>query len=35
VVDHARPVIRPIQITGLDEVLALFNSVEDALHTSR
>jgi anti-sigma B factor antagonist len=35
VVDHTRPVIRPIQITGLDEVLALFNSVEDALHTSR
>ena len=32
VVDHARPVIRPIQTTGLDEVLALFDSVEDALH---
>lgn len=31
VVDHARPVIRPIQITGLDAVLTLFDSVEDAL----
>jgi anti-sigma B factor antagonist len=32
VVDHTRPVIRPIQVTELDEVLALFNSVEHALH---
>ena len=32
VVDHTRPVIRPIQMTGLDEVLALFVSIEDALH---
>ena len=31
VVDHTRPVIRPIEVTGLDEVLALFNTVEDAL----
>jgi anti-sigma B factor antagonist len=31
VVDHTRPVIRPIQVTGLDEVLALFDTVEDAL----
>lgn len=32
VVDHTRPVIRPIQITGLHKVLALFDTVEDALH---
>ncbi|MDQ3898934.1 MAG: STAS domain-containing protein [Actinomycetota bacterium] len=31
VVDHARPVIRPIEVTGLDEALALFHTVEDAL----
>lgn len=31
VVDHTRPVIRPIQVTGLDDVLALFDTVEDAL----
>jgi anti-sigma B factor antagonist len=31
VVDHTRPVIRPIEVTGLDDVLALFNTVEDAL----
>ena len=31
VVDHTRPVVRPIEVTGLDEVLALFNTVEDAL----
>ncbi len=31
VVDHTRPVIRPIEITGLDDVLALFNTLEDAL----
>ncbi|WP_189211122.1 MULTISPECIES: anti-sigma factor antagonist [Actinokineospora] len=31
VVDHARPVIRPIEIVGLDQVLALFHTVEDAL----
>jgi anti-sigma B factor antagonist len=31
VVDHNRPVIRPIEVTGLDEVLALFDTVEDAL----
>jgi anti-sigma B factor antagonist len=33
VVDHTRPVIRPIEVTGLDEVLALFDTVEDALHS--
>jgi anti-sigma B factor antagonist len=31
VVDHNRPVIRPIQISGLDDVLALYHSLEDAL----
>jgi anti-sigma B factor antagonist len=32
VVDHTRPVIRPIEMTRLDNVLALFDTVEDALH---
>jgi anti-sigma B factor antagonist len=32
VVDHTRPVIRPIEVTGLDDVLALFPTVEEALH---
>lgn len=31
VVDNTRPVIRPIQITGLGEVLALFDTVTQAL----
>ncbi|SMD25001.1 STAS domain-containing protein [Kibdelosporangium aridum] len=31
VVDSNRPVIRPIEITGLDSVLALFHSVDEAL----
>ncbi|MBV8996353.1 MAG: anti-sigma factor antagonist [Pseudonocardiales bacterium] len=31
VVDQTRAVIRPLQITGLDEVLALYYSVEEAL----
>lgn len=31
VVDHNRPVIRPIEIVGFDQVLALFNTVDDAL----
>ena len=31
VVDHTRPVIRPIEIVGLDNVLALYESVDDAL----
>ncbi|MEV6429702.1 anti-sigma factor antagonist [Nocardia sp. NPDC051463] len=30
-VDHNRPVIRPIEITGLEELLALYHSVEEAL----
>ena len=31
VVDHTRPVVRPIEIVGLDNVLALYRSVGDAL----
>jgi anti-sigma B factor antagonist len=31
VVDHTRPVIHPIQITGLGDVLALFDTIEQAL----
>jgi len=31
VVDHTRPVLHPIKVTGLDDVLALFNTVEDAV----
>jgi anti-sigma B factor antagonist len=31
VVDHARPVIRPLQLSGLDNVLALFHDVAGAL----
>lgn len=31
VVDENRPVIRPIEIVGLDNVLALYHSVSDAL----
>jgi anti-sigma B factor antagonist len=31
VVDHNRPVIRPIEVTGLDDVLALFYTVDEAL----
>jgi anti-sigma B factor antagonist len=33
VVDHTRPVIRPIELTGLDDVLSLFDTVDDALHS--
>jgi anti-sigma B factor antagonist len=32
VVDHNRPVIHPIKIIGLDHVLALYDTVEQALH---
>lgn len=32
VVDANRPVIRPIQVTGLDDVLALYHTVEEALN---
>jgi anti-sigma B factor antagonist len=31
VVDDTRPVIRPIQLTGLDHVLPLYHSLDDAL----
>jgi anti-sigma B factor antagonist len=31
VVDHARPVVRPIQLSGLDAERTLFGTVEDAL----
>lgn len=31
VVDETRPVVRPLQVSGLDEVLALYYSVEEAL----
>ena len=31
VIDHTRPVIRPIEIVGLDGVLALYHDVESAL----
>jgi anti-sigma B factor antagonist len=31
VVDHARPVLRPIQLTGLDEVLTLYHFVDNAV----
>jgi anti-sigma B factor antagonist len=31
VVDHQRQVIQPLQLTGLDKVLALYESVEDAI----
>lgn len=31
VVDEARPVIRPIEIVGLDQILALYHSVDHAL----
>ena len=31
VVDENRPVVRPIEIVGLDKVLALYHSVSDAL----
>jgi anti-sigma B factor antagonist len=31
VVDGARPVIRPIEIIGLDQILAVYDSVDHAL----
>ena len=31
VVDNTRPVIRPIELTGLDDVLALYETVDEAL----
>lgn len=35
VVDSNRPVIRPIEITGLDQVLRLYHTVEEALGSNR
>ncbi|MHA6783492.1 anti-sigma factor antagonist [Pseudonocardia saturnea] len=32
VVDHTRPVIRPIEMTGLDDLLALHTTLDHALH---
>lgn len=32
VVDHNRPVIRPIEVTGLDDQLALYPTVDEAVH---
>ena len=31
VVDHNRPVLRPIELTGYDALLALYHDVEDAV----
>ena len=31
VVGHQRPVLTPLELTGLDEVLALYETVEDAI----
>jgi hypothetical protein len=31
VVDHTRPVIRPLQLTGLDRTLSLYDYREQAL----
>jgi len=31
VVDHTRPVIRPIELSGLDDILALYHTVDDAV----
>ncbi|MHA6781475.1 STAS domain-containing protein [Pseudonocardia saturnea] len=31
VVDHARPVLRPLQLSGLDQVLTLFHFLDNAL----
>jgi anti-anti-sigma regulatory factor len=33
VVDSNRPVIRPIEVTGLDDVLRLYHSVDEAVKT--
>ena len=31
VVDHTRPVIRPIELTGLDNLLAVYTTLDQAL----
>lgn len=33
VVDNTRPVIRPIELAGLDDVLALYHTVDQATHS--
>jgi anti-sigma B factor antagonist len=33
VVDHNRPVVRPIELTGLDDLLALYGTIDEALRT--
>ena len=35
VVDSNRPVIRPIEVTGLDDSLALYHTVEEALNAGK
>lgn len=35
VVDSNRPVIRPIELTGMDDELRLFHSVDEALRATR
>jgi anti-sigma B factor antagonist len=35
VVDHNRCVVRPIELTGLDRVLAVFDTVDNALGEAR
>jgi anti-sigma B factor antagonist len=35
VVDSNRPVIRPIQVTGLDDVLSLYHSVDEATQAGK
>jgi anti-sigma B factor antagonist len=35
VVDSNRPVIRPIQVTGLDDVLSLYHSVAEAAQAGK
>jgi anti-sigma B factor antagonist len=35
VVDSNRPVIRPIQVTGLDDVLSLYHSVDEAAQSAK
>ena len=35
VVDANRPVIRPIELTGLDSILALYHTVDEALSPER
>jgi hypothetical protein len=31
VVDHVRPVVRPLEIAGMDKLLALFDDLAEAL----